>query len=137
MRVLDVLFNVIDIIDMFNVVVGLLDGRDDDSSEGEGDEHHDPAGEVFVQVWGTGGIHAEGTGSARGLNGLVETGKSGEGEWVVGESGHDPVNESLVGGIAKEVCRDRQQPNALEPQKQGTHRKRTRRPFRRNWRPCS
>ena len=59
MGVLNVLFEDIDIIDMFNVVVGLLDGGDDDSSEGEGDEHHDPAGEVFVQVWGAGGIHTE------------------------------------------------------------------------------
>jgi hypothetical protein len=52
-----------------------------------------------------GGVHTEGTGSARRLNGLVETGEAGEGERVVGESGHDPVDESLVASIAKEVCR--------------------------------
>jgi len=103
--VLRILPDVIGIIDVFSVVVGLLDGMNDDSSEGERDEHHDPAGEVFVQVWSRGCVHAEGTGSTRRLNGLVETGEAGEGERVIGESGHDPVSESLVACIAEEVCR--------------------------------
>ena len=97
--------DVADVIDVLSVVVGLLDGVDDDPSEGERDEHHDPAGEVFVQVGGLDGIHAEGAGSTSGLDGLVKTGEAGEGEWVVGESGHDPVSESLVARIAEVVCR--------------------------------
>ena len=97
--------NVISIIDVFGVVVGLLDGMDDDSGEGERDEHDDPASEEFVQVWSRGGVHAEGTSSTCRLDGLVETGEAGEGEWVIGESGHDPISEGLVARIAKVVCR--------------------------------
>ena len=129
MRVLNVLFDVVGVVDVFNAVVGLLDGRDYDSGEGEGDEHHDPAGEVFVQVRSTGGIHTKGTGGTRRLNGLVETGKAGEGEWVVGESGHDPVNEGLVGGITKEVCHSRQQSNAAQTTETGSLQKKNKVPF--------
>ena len=105
LSVLGTLFDTAYIIDMFSVIVGLFDGVNDDASEGEGDKHHDPARQVFVQVWGRGGIHAEGTGGTCRLDGFIETGKAGEGKRVIGESGHDPVNESLVAGITEEVCR--------------------------------
>jgi len=90
---------------VFCVVVGLLDGGNDDSSEGERNEHHDPAGKVFAQIGSLDGIHSKGTCGTGRLNGLVETGETGEGERVVGESGHDPVSESLVACIAEIVCR--------------------------------
>ena len=106
-------FSVFDIIEVLNVVVSLLDGVDDESSEGERDEHHDPAGEVFAQVGSFDGIHTERTGSTGRLNGFVETGETGEGERVVGESGHDPVRESLITRIAKVICRIGQQPNSI------------------------
>ena len=77
-------FGVIGVIDVFSVVVSLLDGVNDDSGEGEGDEHHDPACKVFAQVGSRDGIHTEGTGGTGRLNGLVETGETGEGERVVG-----------------------------------------------------
>ena len=111
LRVLGILPNVIDIIDVFNVIISLLDGVNDESSEGERDEHHDPAGEEFVQVWSRGGVHTEGTGGTCRLDGFVETSKAGEGEWVIGESGHDPVSESLITRIAEEVCQIGQRSN--------------------------
>jgi hypothetical protein len=136
-RVLGILLNVIDIIDVFGIVVCLLDGINDDSSEREGDEHHDPAGEEFVQVWSHGGVHAEGTGGTCGLDGLVETSETGEGERVVGESGHDPVSEGLVAGIAEEVCRIGQRSNSLGSPKRELTEKEQGCPFQRNRRPCS
>ena len=98
---------------MLNVIVSLLDGVDDESGEGERDEHHDPAGKVFAQVGGFYGVHTEGTGSTGRLDGLVETGETGEGERVVGESGHDPVRESLITRIAKVICRIGKQPSSV------------------------
>ena len=95
--------NVASVIDVFDVVVGFLDGVNYEPSERERDEHHDPAGEEFVQVWSRGGIHAKRTGGTGGLDGFVDTCEAGDGERVVTEGGHDPVNESLIGSITKEI----------------------------------
>lgn len=98
-----VVLDVAGVIDVFDVVVGFLDGVNDEASERERDEHHDPAGEEFIQVWSLGGVHTEGTSGASGLDGLVDTCEPGDGEWVVAESGHDPVNESLIASVAEVI----------------------------------
>ena len=101
--VFGVFANIARVIDLFDVVVCFFDGVNDEASERERDEHHDPAGEEFVQVWGLGGIHAKGTSGTGGLNGLVDACEAGNGEWVVAESSHDPVNESLIASITEVI----------------------------------
>lgn len=101
--VLGVFLNVAGVIYVFDVVVGFLDGVNDETSERERDEHDSPAGKEFVQVWSIGGIHTKGTGGTGGLDGLEYACEAGDGERIVAESGHDPVDESLIASITEEI----------------------------------
>lgn len=101
--VLDVRLSVANVIDGFDVVVSFLDGVDDDSGERKRNEHYDPAGKEFVQVWSLSGIHTKGASGTSGLDGLVDTCEAGDGERVVAECGHDPVDESLVTSITEKI----------------------------------